>query len=542
MPQRPSVPFNIRILELTDAKLSGVRPVTSLDIFESAGSQNFHPDGFYSPVIFGRVGDENRAKRFSYIDIKIPIMHPMIYRTIVKLKQLYGDILSGKEYAVFNPDIQDFERSNATDGQTGYQFFLSKWRDIKFEPTKSTERSFNIRLIQQSYDVALTSRIIVMPAALRDMEFDGQRFKSDEINSLYWQLLSTSNTINLAAIRNNPEALNVTRISLQNKFNAIYDMIERMVEGKEKLLMSKFASRRIQDGTRNVITAMATSTPVLGGEGNVGFNNTVIGLYQMLKASRPIAIYSIKNGFLQKVFPSVSMPAMLVNKKTLHAEGVMLKPQYYDRWATDEGLEKVLTSYGNEDVRHRPLEIEGRYMGLIYKGPDMSFKIFQDIDELPEGFDPKYVSPLTFTELLYYSTYRSVNGLPLHVTRYPITGLGSIYPSFSYIKTTVLGEVRKELDENWEPYPDNTHTAYQCPIAGMPFINSLVPHSARLTGLGADFDGDTASGNVTYSDESIAEVKQYLASRRAYIGPDGRFLASTAIDTINLVCFNMTGN
>jgi hypothetical protein len=46
---------------------------------------------------------------------------------------------------------------------------------------------------------------------------------------------------------------------MQQKFNEIYDTIERMIEGKKKLLMGKWASRNIMNGTSNVITAMDTS-------------------------------------------------------------------------------------------------------------------------------------------------------------------------------------------------------------------------------------------------------------------------------------------
>lgn len=56
------------------------------------------------------------------------------------------------------------------------------------------------------------------------------------------------------------------------------------------------------------------------------------------------------------------------------------------------------------------------------------------------------------------------------------------------------------------------------------------------------FDGDTASGNVVYSDEAVAEVDLYLTKKRAYVGTDGRFTSSTAVSTVNLVAHNLTGD
>jgi len=532
------IPFNVSILHLTPQKLQGLKPVTKLDIFDG-GTNNFSEEGLYSVSIFGRVGDVTRSRRFSFIDIKIPVFHPIIFRTFVALKRLYGGIIAGTDYAIWNKELGDFERSDSIAGKTGFYFFLQHWKDIKFDDTKSDKREQNILLIQKYRDVAMTSKIIVMPAGLRDIEIgsDGHP-QEDEINKVYRKLLSIANTISDAAIRTNPEITNTARYSLQMTFVQLYEMIEAMVEGKKKLLLGKWASRRIMNGTRNVITAMDTSTSYLGAPGSVSVNNTVIGLYQMLKAIMPVARYNIRNGFLQKVFSTVDAPVKLVNKQTRHVEEVTLKTQYFDRWMTDEGIEKVITSFQEEGIRDKPIEIDGRYLGLIYKGPDGTFKIIQDIDEVPGSRSKLHVYPLTFCELLYLSCYTDINKYPLFATRYPVTGVGSIYPSKAYVKTTIKSEIRRELSESWEMM-DEAHTAYEFPVSG-PYVNSLVPHSCKLARLGADFDGDTMSANATYSDEAIAEVDDYLTKKNAYVGTDGRFISSVAVSTVNLVIHNLT--
>jgi hypothetical protein len=55
------------------------------------------------------------------------------------------------------------------------------------------------------------------------------------------------------------------------------------------------------------------------------------------------------------------------------------------------------------------------------------------------------------------------------------------------------------------------------------------------------FDGDTASANIAISDEAVEAVEKFFRSREAYIGSNGEFIASTAVDTIDLVMYNMTG-
>lgn len=538
--QRSLIPFNVEILALTDKKLVGLAPVTSLSMFEGI-THNFHPQGLFSTQIFGRVGDDVRSRRYAYIDIKAPIFHPVIYGLLVQLKRLYGGIMSGNEYAIWNAQKKDFERSDPVDGDTGFHFFLKYWEQIDFQQTGSDKRELAIKAIAKYKTVATMSKILVLPAGLRDVEIgaDG-RPREDEINPMYRQLLSVANTLSDIAIRSNPELIDRARFKLQTTFNQIYELFERLIYGKNKLIQGKWASRRIMNGTGNVITALPVNTSYLGDEAAAGFNDTAIGLFQVIKGLGPITLYHLKRGWLSKVFPDFNQPALLVNKKTLKRESVVLKTVYYDRFQTNEGLEKVVNSFRDEGLRDKPLEVEGYYIGLIYKGPDGSFKIFNDIDEVPENRRKEDVYPLTFCELIYLSGYRIWNNYPATVTRYPVTGVGSIYPTMLYTRTTTTSERRRELGDHWEPL-DETHVAVEFPVPG-PYMKSMSPHPTRLARLGADHDGDMMNCNISYSDEAQREVKQYLKLRRAYVGTDGKFISSTDVSTTALVLYNLTGD
>lgn len=537
---RLDIPFNIRILTLPPKKLEGIRPVTALDIFDGQ-TRSFHPDGLFSPLIFGRVGDELRSQRYSYINIKIPLFHPVIYHALHDLKRLYAGIMSGHDYAIWNPEIKDFEKSTSTLGKTGMDFFLKHWREIDYGTTKSVEREHNTRLVKLWADKALTDKIVVMPAGLRDVEFDNGRISMDDINGFYRTLLSVSHVVSDAAVRNNPESLNVSRWRMQVAFNQLYQYIESMVKGKRKLLLGSWASRATNNGTRNVITAMDTSREFLRQKGEPDTNSSLLGLYQAAQAARPITLYHLKQGFLSRVFTTVDAPAKLVNKKTLRMEEVHLKPQYFDRFMTDEGLERVLAAFASEDVRDKPMELDGYYLGLIYKGPDKTYRLFQDIGEVPLDRHREDVTPITFCELLYLSIYRAINGLPCMVTRYPVTGVGSIYPSKTVIQPTIKKEVRTELDEHWQPKGE-AFTCYQFPVIGSGYFDSAAVSTLKLQGLGADHDGDMSSFVLAYTDEAIKEVDQFYKSRRAYIGTDGQFIDSTNISTIELVFHNLSSN
>lgn len=483
--KRLSTAFNLSLMYLTPPMLSNVGQVTVLDSTDGA-STDFHPKGIYSTEIFGRVGDERRSYRFGYIDIKAEIFHPLIYTSIVKLKKMYGDIMAGKVYALWNEAEKDFIKATpATGARTGYAFFLEHWREIKYRESKSSSRMDMINLIEKNKDIALTSKILVMPAGLRDLEIDefGRR-SEDEVNALYRRFINLSNVIVESSIAINPEVINKPRMDMQLNFCALYDMIESLIKGKKKLFLGKVASRRIFNGTRNVITAMNTSVIELGGAGAPDFNSSIIGMYQYLMATLPVSTAQVRE-FLNPMFPDINMPANLVDPKTLQRREVFLSSRHYDRWATNEGIEKVIGSFKEETLRDKPLRIDGYYLGLLYLGPDGTFSVFGDIRELPPERSKEHVRPLTLVDLMYISVYTHFNKYPAFITRYPVTGVGSIYPSKTHLRVTVAFEKRKRLDQDWN-LMDDEWTAYEFPIQGSAFINSLIPHSAHLKKLGAD--------------------------------------------------------
>lgn len=547
--------FNLGLLKLNANQLKLMAPITSLDIYETANSTVFHPDGLFSTRIFGRMGEEGRDTTFAYIPLKTIIIHPVTYTRLVKIKGLYGEILTGKGYAIWNPQTKDFESSNDIDGQTGYQFFMSHWHELSPPRSQTTEgessdlstiRNQRVALFEKYREQSLIDNLLVMPAGLRDIEIDPLgRVKEGEINALYRRVLSIVNTIADTYAKDN-DILNNARVSLQNTFNEIYDTIESMLKDKRGYLQSKWASRKIVNGTRNVISAMNSAQRKLGTDESVGPNDTIIGLWQTSRGALPITRPALKRFLLDDIFASVEGLVSLIDKKTLKLVQVNISSSAFDKWTTKEGLDKIINQQSVVPARAKPIEVDGYYLALVYRPKDkMVFKVFRDITELPEGFSKDDVYPITLVELIYLCNYKNWNKLKLFVTRYPVFeagGEGSIYPSNLRVATTVKSDVRIELDENWEPINDGGHVAKAFPnFTVEQYIDSMVVHPYRVKGLNADYDGDTTSGNIVYSEESIKEVNAYLNTKEAYLDPAGGFRTSIGTDTLNLVLRNMTG-
>ncbi len=537
------LPFNIKILNLTDELVKGITPITSLDTFDRS-TKNFHDDGFFSTTIFGKVGDDARNRRFSYMRINAPIIHPLLYTVIVKMKGYYEDILQGRQFATWDKITKQFVKSSPGEGNTGYHFFISHFHELHFEETGSDLRALYTELYEKYNKVALTDKVVVIPAGIRDFEIDDDGKPSeDEINAIYRKILSKSNLLDKNTLRNRPELLDGVMFTIQQSFNELFDYFKSLLEGKKKLILGKWASRKIFNGTRNVISAPISRITDLDDPNNVTMDSTQVGLYQYMKATMPISMFNIKNKFLDKVFIGNADTTYLVNPKTLKKESVSVSVDIGDKWVTAQGFEKNITGFSSRESRDKPIVIAGMYFGLLYKGQNSDgIKVccfIQDISEAHPDWDKTKINPITYAEMYYMSVARAATSHKAFVTRYPITGFGSIYPSSIYLRTTVKTEEYKEID-NTNQYTGEIFP--RMPIAGDSYFDTVAPSEFNLKGLGADFDGDTVSFNVIFSEEALEEVNQYMSSRKFFVNTSGRLSFSAKTDTVGVVLKNLTSN
>lgn len=541
---RLEMPVNLTLMDMSESSMKNLRPITVLDTYDG-GSESFHQDGLFSTEIFGRIGSPERDNRFAKIDVKIPILHPFIYKKIIRLRSIYADIIAGRTYATFDPLTKDLQPTDMLSGETGYAFFLNTLPKIEFKATGSAKRDASIKTVTNALKSgrAFCRNIPVIPAGLRDayIEPDG-RTNEDEINGRYRSLLASANAIPDNA---NPtsSAFNTTRLTMQNAFNALFEYLWNLYEGKRGFAYKRYYSRGVFNGTRNVISAMDTSVRHLGDKNAPKMNSTVVGLFQTLKALLPVAQHLILNGYLKEAFNAGDGRAYLTNPKTLKREVLVVPRKEFDRFNTPDGVEKIIDNFFDREFRVKPVMIAGSYLGLVYRGKKNGkevFRFFNDIDELPKDLKREDVHPITYTELLYVSGYREWNKYPMTLTRYPVAGLGSTYPSYFYVKTTTQAVARWELDENWEvkKFFDNNPIdfAFEYPdFAVNTFVETAQPNPNRLAGLSGDFDGDTASQIGLYMKESVDKIDSFLGKANSYLNPKGSFLNSPRVETVERV-------
>lgn len=535
-------PFNVWLITPETQALKSTRSVRVLDTFDSSGSL-FHPDGLFSVETFGRQGSPERDKTISYVALNTTILHPEVFVTLKRLRALYIGIISGKRYAVWNEVDKDFDPSDSADAKTGFSFFISHFPDIVFKRNNSDVRNLRIDLVEKYQNKALLTNHLILPAGLRDAYVapDGQ-VSEDEINDLYRKLISTSTTIsNLEENKNSPN-LDTSRWSLQLTANSIFEYIVKLqISGKRGWFQQKFGSRKTRNGSASVITAMTTAVPMLGAPSAISVTDTEIGLLQTLRNNIPEVIGLLKRNCFSRIFSEQASEAWLINPKTLQRELVNVSTYTMDLFTTNEGINKFVNRFFLRDIRNNPVLVEKHYLGLVYVDKH-NFKLFYDINELPEHLNKSNVSPATLADILHLTTYQALKSACGTITRYPITGDGSIYPTFYKTRTTTLTKSLIPLGDDWQPVTEEVCYNFHDRSSNAEWIDSLTPHITRLVGLGADFDGDKNNSPSVNTKEAKAEVSNYFKKKTSFVGANGRLLVSTTIDTVELVVRNLTGD
>jgi len=536
------LPFNIELLTIDKDVLNRIGKVNSMSIFTNE-TNSFHPEGLFSTEIFGLVGSEYRNRAFGYIDLKCHVLHPLIYDVIIRSVAWYDEILSGKTYAVWNKVTKAFDKSNQLEGETGYDFFFSHIIELKLASTESSKRDFNIRLFNKSIseESYKMSSLVVMPAGLRDYIIDKSGKPSeDEINPLYRKIFIQTTLIEPNLYKVHPEYLKGLRYTIQKNLLELYEYIKSLLEGKNKLILGKWLTRKTFNSTRNVASSNIEKVKSINDPNRLKYNEAAVGLHQFLKLLVPKSIYDVKNGILANIFVDGSNIATLTNIKTLKKETILLADinKDYDLFMSSEGIEKLISNFSNLNTRHNVVTLnKGKnYLALVYNDGKY-FKVIQDIDDVPEHFDKSKVKPITMAEFLYLSIYKNDGKFPAFITRYPISSYGSIYPAYVKLKTTIPSLQLTELDDNWE-ITNNIANSY--PIPNIEFFNTTATHASHNARLGLDYDGDTISVQMVLSDEAVTEVTNMLNNKEYYITPDNKFYFSISNDILNVTLAYMT--
>jgi len=543
-------PFNIKIMDVEKfINENGCLPVTSFAI-KAPSSSDFHPGGLFSEEIFGQIGSPERRRLFGYIELNTEVFAPVVYKNLIKLSNLYDEIMGGRAYALWDPVLKDFRRvfgdpGDIPEANTGYSFFVEHFPELQFAKTESGLRDDRINVIEKYKTVCLYKRFPVIPAGIRDLDVEEGRMSQDDINKIYTAIMAISLSIPPGSKSN---VFDSVRYNLQKRLLELYEHIVNLMDGKSGFLQGAWTRRRVALGTRNVITGASYEMSSPKDPQALKTNESKIGLYQTMKGLTPVVCHHFKRAFIDPILGDAdSVKIALTNLETFELQYYNIPYLELARFNSIEAIKTWMNKFKNVDIRQRPILIkdeEGNKAALCLVYDDGSGDIYlcrsiKDLSSYISNVNKDFLRPITWVEAFYLSTIAASEGKHVFITRYPVLEDGSMYPTRIHVTTTSPGKVvvLRDLlsaDQEGKQYP-------QYPVLGVTsYQDTVVIEASRLKGLTADYDGDTVSADFIMSEEANTEAAEYLNNVKAFLSPEKKMLAVGSSDLINIMCVSMT--
>lgn len=472
--------FSLSLLTTEKLLVLNTAKVDTGQIFENTNI--FHKSGLFSNQIFGELGSKDRARKAGHIDIKLDILHPLAYIGLTTMNSLYAGILDTSRKARWDNDLKDFIPDD--EGETGYNFFMSKLDKIKFSnPNNSDLRQFKIRLVNMQSDIKnLTlNKVYVTPASFRDYTIDKNGKPSqDEINELYRKLINTAAMIPDTIDEGYNPFIESIRIRLQKSSVEIYLYLLNLLAGKRGVIRGHMLSKVVNFGTRNVITADNSVIDKLGSGNYLRFNEMAVGVYQYAKAIQPISVAKIKN-IMSRVFSPMEKQATVINIKTYETIKIPVDNKTIDNYTSNKGINSYLNKFADNEFSKSVFGTSDYAFIMLLKKNDNIEMVFDTSTVDKEDY--KYLVPITNMELVFISLLSEYDKYYGNTTRYPAINQGSTFPIKPSVKpTTQMSKATIMVD-------GFTYNVFNYPNLDSGVYDSISPHHSRLQRLTGDSIG-----------------------------------------------------
>jgi DNA-directed RNA polymerase subunit beta' len=240
------------VLKVLDVNkfVKSLKPVTSTELKTRTGE--FAPEGLLSEEIFGNEGSLDRAKKFSYINLNTKIIHPTLYRHIIKLERKLEKMFSTESSFLITSAGEIREDDN---GITGIAAFIENFPKIKFRDLNSSARKTLIENLTQAYkDGTLFIDVLpVVPPDVRPVsEAESGELMIDELNNVYIDILRKSFQVKSSG--SSGQFFDLLSYGLQISVNNHDRFIQSKIEKKRGLIRGNILGKRVDFTGRAVIT------------------------------------------------------------------------------------------------------------------------------------------------------------------------------------------------------------------------------------------------------------------------------------------------
>ena len=243
----------IKILNVNDFA-KGLKPVTSTQLKTRSGE--FDENGLFSETIFGPEDSIDRSQRMSYINLNAEVIHPTLYRIIMRLDRRLEKMFSTENMFALDYEKKLIEVEEGDVGIIGFKNMLDK---LKFRG-ETAQRDELIKLIKfnEKNETLFINKLPIVPPDFRPYFEDEKtgEITYDELNNIYIDVLRKS--FQIKSVNKNSAFYALLNYGLQLVVNTHDAFIQKKIEKKRGLIRNSILGKRIDFSGRAVITAGPT--------------------------------------------------------------------------------------------------------------------------------------------------------------------------------------------------------------------------------------------------------------------------------------------
>ena len=278
------------MIHLIDMNRAGLKlnPVTTFEYTVGAKSNEFHPEGLFSEIIFGNKETKERRETYAYIDLNCKILHPALYKPLYRLNAKVLKILELKEtYNLSENGLLEVAEEGELNGVTSVIKNFEKLIS-KDEPQGVRSDIKNMLLYQYKNNLAFIDKCLVIPAFYRDAQVEDATgtLRIPQINDYYQKILKLSLQIKSLGMHEGEPIYEIHAAKMFQLVNELYDFLISKLSKKSGMIRQDILGKRVDFSGRAVIVG-----------GSTEIKNDEIGVpYKMLvKIYEPFILYYLYN-------------------------------------------------------------------------------------------------------------------------------------------------------------------------------------------------------------------------------------------------------
>ena len=475
-------------------------PVTNPSSFQGRGVAT--SNGLFSPYIFGTTQEERR-KRYSYIDLGCYVFHPYVYEILKKLNRRFDDIIKGMGSWKINDKGELEEVLEGEDGyneeNTGMDWLMKHFDELKFRKNASHVRSERVSFITSlKKEDLFISKWLIIPIFYRDVIITNGIADPPEINKMYNKVIMYASQLKKSSL---PDQMHITKWKIQSELYEIRRFGQKLIEKKNGFFKRNVLGKNIDFGFRSVISVHDIQNIDKPADDPIDSEYTGIPLSQCCVLFYPFIVREVQE-LLRQMFQEAGNKITEYDKKTGKPVRIIQLKDPMEKYTihvdTVDGEEVSMVVYVG-----RPNEEAPRAGGVM------------PVDASGIG-----TRALTWTDVIYMAAMEACKDKHVYITRYPLNDYFGTFPSRIFVLSTVKTEERKVNGVIYKHYPSIDPTLPESKVSIL-FNDTITMCNTYLKGLNGDFDGDQVTAKGVFSQEANEEAERLMHSKKHFVNIAG---------------------